>query len=294
MNDRLWSPQMRKWARDAPRHGIPIGLYKARSTRRSGFDGGGAGVAASERMTDDSLPRVLDAPKSLADGPRTIDSPVLVAGLGTPIIAGASTVMATAFLRNSGAAVTTTIPAPAHSLIVVMVGNSSNDNTRVLSVTDSVGNVYREASQNAPQVNIFSVAIFFSSNSTPLPTGGSITTTLNAGGAQWDAIAFYALGANGGLDQHIPLVKTSSVATFNTTSSQLATARELVVAVSNPTDAAMSPLTLPPGFVSLGAPDNVECDFAIVNDASPIVYNPSWPVANATRLASCLASFRIG
>jgi len=34
MNDRLWSPQMRKWTRDAERHGLEIGWEKIARPRR--------------------------------------------------------------------------------------------------------------------------------------------------------------------------------------------------------------------------------------------------------------------
>jgi hypothetical protein len=78
MNERLWSPQMRKWVRDAERHGHPIGLYKARPNRRDGAgDGYGAGLPNTYRLADDSGPRVLDAPGGQYDGYRRIDHPVL-------------------------------------------------------------------------------------------------------------------------------------------------------------------------------------------------------------------------
>lgn len=70
MNERLWSPAMRKWARDAPRHGIDIGLIKHRPNRYSEV---GAGLPNLMRMTDDGGMRVLDAPGGAYGGVRRID-----------------------------------------------------------------------------------------------------------------------------------------------------------------------------------------------------------------------------
>ena len=77
MNERLWSPQMRKWARDADRHGMRIGLYKTRPGRRD-LQWAGAGLPNTYRLTDDGLQRVIDGPTiDVKDGPRRIDHPVL-------------------------------------------------------------------------------------------------------------------------------------------------------------------------------------------------------------------------
>jgi len=38
--DRLWSPQMRKWVRDAPQHGFRV-KFETRGKREAGSEGGG-------------------------------------------------------------------------------------------------------------------------------------------------------------------------------------------------------------------------------------------------------------
>jgi hypothetical protein len=59
MNERLWSPQMRKWVRDADRHGHSVGFYKSRPDRRVGGAGGGSqtpnqGTVIGTLVNDDS------------------------------------------------------------------------------------------------------------------------------------------------------------------------------------------------------------------------------------------------
>jgi hypothetical protein len=75
MNERLWSPQMRKWVRDADRHGHPIGLYKTRPSRRDAGIGGS--FANPERYTDDGFVRILDTPGNAGYEPRRIDRAVM-------------------------------------------------------------------------------------------------------------------------------------------------------------------------------------------------------------------------
>lgn len=72
MNERLWSPQMRKWARDAHRHGMQIGLYKY--GRPIVSEGGGSPY--TERTTDDAGFRILDSTlNQFGTQPRTVDYP---------------------------------------------------------------------------------------------------------------------------------------------------------------------------------------------------------------------------
>lgn len=69
MSDRLWSPQMRKWIKDADRHGVPIGVFKAKPNKYAGGEGGGIPYnlygritdAGDLRLTDDLVPRVTDS-----------------------------------------------------------------------------------------------------------------------------------------------------------------------------------------------------------------------------------------
>lgn len=84
-SERLWSPQMRKWAKDAHLHGIQIGFA------RTGIDRDrweGAGVPQNlDRMTDDGGLRILDSPIGLLDTaqPRTIDRPSGIVGPTVPL-----------------------------------------------------------------------------------------------------------------------------------------------------------------------------------------------------------------
>lgn len=71
----LWSPAMRKWARDAHRHGIDIGFAKTRPSRK---DMWGGGNAYTDRVTDDGNVRIVDDVQNALGGwPRRIDHPVL-------------------------------------------------------------------------------------------------------------------------------------------------------------------------------------------------------------------------
>ena len=73
MNERLWSPAMRKWAKDAHKHGIDIGFAKTRPSRKdAGYFGGGN--PNTYRLTDDGGQRIIDGP---GQGPRHIDFPSL-------------------------------------------------------------------------------------------------------------------------------------------------------------------------------------------------------------------------
>lgn len=73
MNERLWSPAMRKWANDAHRHGIQIGFAKTRPSRKD-YAGWGAGLPNLVRMTDDGNVRVIDGlPIGSYGGTRKID-----------------------------------------------------------------------------------------------------------------------------------------------------------------------------------------------------------------------------
>lgn len=83
-SERLWSPQMRKWAKDAHLHGIQIGF--ARSGRGDRWEG--AGVPQNlDRMTDDGVLRILDSPIGRLDTaqPRTIDRPSGILGPTVPL-----------------------------------------------------------------------------------------------------------------------------------------------------------------------------------------------------------------
>lgn len=67
----LWSPQMRKWARDAERHGIDIGLIKHRPNR---YSEAGAGLPNLVRMTDNGGVRIIDQPHNpINNADRRID-----------------------------------------------------------------------------------------------------------------------------------------------------------------------------------------------------------------------------
>lgn len=72
MNERLWSPAMRKWARDADRHGIAIGLVRTRPSRGDWMGGANPNV---DRITDDLRLRILDGPNLsvIINAPRTVD-----------------------------------------------------------------------------------------------------------------------------------------------------------------------------------------------------------------------------
>lgn len=79
MSDSLWSPQMRKWARDSHRHGIPIGFYKTRPVRdrAGGETAGGGGNPYTTRLADDGGMRIIDSPAGqFGNQPRTIDKPI--------------------------------------------------------------------------------------------------------------------------------------------------------------------------------------------------------------------------
>ena len=51
---RLWSPQMRKWARDRNRHGHPIGLY--RLPKQDGGAAGASGGGTQLNFLTDDIP----------------------------------------------------------------------------------------------------------------------------------------------------------------------------------------------------------------------------------------------
>lgn len=76
-SDRLWSPQMRKWARDSEKHGIPIGFHKTKPGRHHSTDwAGGSGIYLT-RVADDEGIRVIDGPNLNVKGPiRTVDGPL--------------------------------------------------------------------------------------------------------------------------------------------------------------------------------------------------------------------------
>ena len=71
MSDRLWGPGMRKWVRDAPRHGMELGFH----TRGLRFEGGGNPYTG--RTTDNGGYRILDSVigRFNTGEPRTIDEP---------------------------------------------------------------------------------------------------------------------------------------------------------------------------------------------------------------------------
>jgi hypothetical protein len=77
MSERLWSPQMRKWAKDADRHGIQIGFARDRRPFGEHWEGGGSAFSLLERFTDDEGPRIIDPPASQSNAIayRTIDGP---------------------------------------------------------------------------------------------------------------------------------------------------------------------------------------------------------------------------
>ena len=68
--ERLWSPQMRKWVRDADRHGLQIAWEKYGKTKPRDVwaADGGAGNPYTDRLTDDGNPRVTDQAASLVAG----------------------------------------------------------------------------------------------------------------------------------------------------------------------------------------------------------------------------------
>ena len=98
-SERLWSPQMRKWVRDADRHGLALHLKR---DRRAGGAGGLGGVgvvygritdSGALRITDITVDvRVIDADPAPPTKPQTVltdgHGKVLVDGNGNPLTAG--------------------------------------------------------------------------------------------------------------------------------------------------------------------------------------------------------------
>jgi hypothetical protein len=66
---------MRKWAKDADRHGIQIGFTRSKRPLDGRWEGGGTAVGLLQRYTDDEGPRLIDGPHGIGNGPRTVDRP---------------------------------------------------------------------------------------------------------------------------------------------------------------------------------------------------------------------------
>ena len=71
----LWSPQMRKWVKDARQHGMNLHMERrrAKNIKDAEFCGGNPYTA---RLTDNGGLRIIDSPSGIyGNQPRNIDRP---------------------------------------------------------------------------------------------------------------------------------------------------------------------------------------------------------------------------
>jgi hypothetical protein len=228
---------------------------------------------------------------SAAAGGLLLSQRAALAAIGTPILIGNQ--------ENSPTTITTSVDAPAGSLIVVAVGCWDNQNSTIISVTDSALNTYDIAVQaTAPSVSAPCGIAYCLNSTNDLPSGGTITIT-QSGLVQAILGAWIVSGANGGLDAApagvTPGAGASSVSISTGT---LAQANEIVFGFVT-TSQSISVLSNPSGFTELwnntatppGPIDNTMAfSYNIVSSTSTVTYNPSW--TSAVNVASVMASFK--
>src|SRR5215469_90852 len=205
--------------------------------------------------------------------------------IGTPsVIFGGSNIAA-------GTNNVTTADAPAGSLIVVGLGTWASTNGTTTGVSDSAGNTYTKLSEGAPTVGIpYPAAIWYSSNITHLPLGGTISQT-NSGNVTYSIVACVVSGANGGSDVHTT-ANASGVTTNTLASGGLAASSEIIFGLTA-TTGSLSGYAANSPFTEIGfSPSGNAMGFAydIVSTNASVNFAPSWS-SNQT-IAQCVGSFK--
>jgi len=208
--------------------------------------------------------------------------PILVNGPGsnitTPIRIASDSGVA------SGSPITTTVDAPAGSLIVVVAYAWASDDALITGVTDNAGNTYTQAVQPPAAVGVFNAAIFYCQN-TPhdLPVGGHITVTMASG--TYAADVYVVQNANNGVGPIDFNNTTSDVTGVTLSTGALSEAPAIVFGALN-FSTSLGTITHP-NFTSLSS--NEEVDYLITTTTDAVIYSPSW--VTSQQVSSVLATF---
>lgn len=194
--------------------------------------------------------------------------------IGTPVQ------LATFVANNiSGNSITTTVDAPAGSLIIVFVSAWAGTNGTATTVIDSASNTYTLAVQNVATVGQpYPGAIFYCLNSAnDLPIGGTVTVS-NSGSINQNVGIWKVSGANGGLDA---INKTFSSGTSLSISTGTLTSSSEIVFGGVGTAGSMTGYTIGSGFTELffgftGSMSAAGFGYQIVSSTTSVTWAPSW------------------
>lgn len=197
--------------------------------------------------------------------------------------AGAPINIALTFGTNSGATTAITSTVPVGSLIIIVVGTDTA-NQSITGLTLSSGDVPVQAVQSTPTASTDNVSIWYVlSSANNWPSGGTFTATTSSG--QYGAGAYYVSGANASaLDQTNSAVGNGLSASFSTAA--LTQATELAV-ISNYGTLGFTTYVPATGFVQVGA----FLDYKFTNSTTAITNNASWTATQ--HWAAAIATFKI-
>lgn len=189
----------------------------------------------------------------------------------------------------SGSGVTTTVTAPAGSLIVVGVLQWSVTGATITGVSDSAGNTYTQAEQNTGGGSDYPCSLWYCSNApNTLTSGGTITATTSSGTYVLSAI--YVASANNGLDPAHTHTVSGGPTNVTISTGTLAQANEIVFGVSQP-DNAGGGHTGASGFTSITEFNEGSFQYKIVNSTASVTYSIDYN-GTSSHISAVIAAFK--